>query len=402
MLGKRDGIFWVASAILVASLLLAALVGNAFLLLLVASYLLRPTLHSLGFFPKLTDERQLFIQYRASNVGFVAMIVGVIIVILLLMAKGDHTWEMLLAVLMAALALRALAGVLMVGDPLVAGVRILVATGLLLALFGIAEGGLSGAGAHVIPGLLVVGVGLAGKRWPRPVAILVLVLSACVVIAMTRSILAGGHGRGWGEVEALLFLTMPPIVAAVCLLRASAPGGDVTGPAAVALLAMLGGVAVNAGAQNSPLSCKPWGNKPSVGTMCTLAHDDTVKGHRLPAGTRLHYDTTKALDFFWITKPAVFEQLELAGTASGPHHALYPDGTPRMLWLARTQEVQGVPCRPISFWTEVIGHTSAVFFHSNGRLAACRLGRVATIKGRAFAKGDRVAFDANGGLDAGK
>ncbi|MDQ8154172.1 MAG: hypothetical protein P3B98_05870 [Gemmatimonadota bacterium] len=151
-------------------------------------------------------------------------------------------------------------------------------------------------------------------------------------------------------------------------------------------------------AQSSPLACKPWGRKPPLGTLCTLAHDDTVKGRRLPAGTLLRYDSTGALIFFWLTKPAVIDGLALEGSSDGPHHTLFPDGAPRMWWLSRTQDVQSVPCRPIRFWTEVVGRSSAVYFHRNGTLAACRLGRAAVVRGRRFASGDRVAFDSTGAL----
>ena len=170
--------------------------------------------------------------------------------------------------------------------------------------------------------------------------------------------------------------------------------------AAPSLATLAIGTPRQASAQTPPLRCAPWGGERSPGTMCTLAHDDTVKGHRLPAGTRLRYDTTGMLKFFWINTPTTVDGLELAGTGEGPHHVLYADGTPRMWWLARTQEVQGVPCRAISVWTEIIGRTSAVTFHPNGRLHACRLGRAATIGGRRFATGDRVAFDAKGVLAA--
>lgn len=151
-------------------------------------------------------------------------------------------------------------------------------------------------------------------------------------------------------------------------------------------------------AQTPPLNCNPWGKEPSLGTMCWLTHDDTVKGHLLPSGTLLHYTAAGVLDFFWLKKPAVVDGLELAGTGEGPHHMLYQNGTPRGLWLNRTQDVQGVPCRPISFWTEIIRHTSVVRFHPNRRLQSCRLGRDANIQGRTVKKGDRVAFDAAGTL----
>lgn len=172
------------------------------------------------------------------------------------------------------------------------------------------------------------------------------------------------------------------------------------GTRVVVAIALLGGLAVpgDAAAQSSRPSCRPWGRKPTVGLLCTLAQEDTVKGHRLPAGTLLRYDSTGVLTFFWLTKPAVVDGLALQGSSDGPHHTLFPDGAPRMWWLSRTQEVQGVPCRPIRFLTEVLGRSSAVYFHRNGRLAACRVGRDAVVRGRRFDSGDRVAFDSSGAL----
>jgi hypothetical protein len=73
---KRDSIFWAATAIFVLSLALVVVYGQQYLLLMACAYLLRPTLHSLGFARHLVDERQLQIQYRASNVGFAALVIG--------------------------------------------------------------------------------------------------------------------------------------------------------------------------------------------------------------------------------------------------------------------------------------------------------------------------------------
>lgn len=168
----------------------------------------------------------------------------------------------------------------------------------------------------------------------------------------------------------------------------------------------LAGLAVVVGAlaphapetQARPLDCKPWGKKPSLGTGCTLTRDDTVFGRQMPAGTQLHYDTLRVLDFFVYPKNALFEGLELAGTPTGPYQFLYPNGTPRRLWLARTQDVQGIPCRGMSFWTEIVGRTSAVSFHPSGHFSACRLGRAALIRGVALARGDRVELDDNDAL----
>ena len=67
MLGKRDPIFWAATFIFVVALVLMVAVDESWILLMLASYLLRPTLHSVGLAPKLIDERQLAIQYRSTT-----------------------------------------------------------------------------------------------------------------------------------------------------------------------------------------------------------------------------------------------------------------------------------------------------------------------------------------------
>jgi hypothetical protein len=408
MMRRRDPIFWAATGIFVLSLVLAKLIDDGFLFLMVGAYLLRPTLHSLGFAKKLVDERQLQIQYRASNVGFAALVIGNIVVVLYLMGQQDHAWELVNAVLLIGLAVRALTGLLMVGDLSAAGPRILFAVGLFLCLFGIIEGGgLSlDSLAHGIPGLVVIGIGLAARRWPKAIAGILLVFVAFIAAWFVNRALRGSSPVGWGEVVTLLLIATPLVVAAICLLRARPDTDDGTPARAapVALLALsIGALALSpASAQTKPLACKPWGTKPSLGTVCTLAHDDTVFGRRMPAGTVLHYDTAGVMNFVWFRQNTIFEGLELRGTGDGPHQTFRPDGTPKMLWLARTQEVQGVPCRPISLWTELVGGTSAVYFHPSGRLRACRLGRAATIQGVAFLKGDHIEMGDGGKIVVGK
>ena len=195
MLHRRDPIFWAATAIFVLSLALAKFVDDGFLMLLVASYLLRPALHSLGFARKLVDERQMQIQYQASNVAFTALVIGNIVVILYLMGKDDHTWEMVNAVLMVGLAVRAIAGLLLVGDPAVAGPRIVMAVGAFLCLFGVVEGGLPGGIVHGLPGLAVIGLGrvypitLISQTWAFasvPVGAMLMLVFLCEQYAVRR------------------------------------------------------------------------------------------------------------------------------------------------------------------------------------------------------------------------
>jgi hypothetical protein len=219
MLGKRDPIFWTASVIFAVALALGIIIDNGFFLLMVAAYLLRPTLHSLGFFPKLIDERQMQIQYRAGNVAFTAMVLGNIVLILSLMGQGNHLWESVLTVLLIGLAVRALAGLLMVGDPAVAGSRIIITVGLFFALFGIAEGGWSGAMAHVVPGLLVIAIGVGSRRYPRAIAIGLAVLTVAFTAVMAGPAVRQRGGPNSGTALVFAVVVVPLVTAAVLLWR---------------------------------------------------------------------------------------------------------------------------------------------------------------------------------------
>jgi len=232
MLGTRDPIFWSASAIFAVALALGMIVDNGFFLLMIAAYLLRPTLHSLGFFRALIDERQMQIQCRAGNVAFVAMVLGNVALILSLMSQGNHLWESVLAVVLIGLAVRGLAGLLMVGDPALSGRRIIITVGLFFTLFGVVEGGVSGAMAHIVPGLVVIAVGFAARRAPRPVAVGVAVLSVGFAGVIAGPALRQRGGPNAGTALVLAVVVVPLVTAAVLLWRGAA-AGDGDAPAAV-------------------------------------------------------------------------------------------------------------------------------------------------------------------------
>ncbi len=223
MLAKRDGIFWAATAISGVALVLTAAWGQQFLLLLAASYLLRPTVHSLGFAPKLIDERQLQIQYRASNVAFVALVLGNVVLYGHLMHVDDHTWEMVGALLAISLAVRALTGLLLVGDPVVAGRRILYSVGVLAAVFAALDAGFPEVFLAVLPGLAIAGLGMVSHRHPRLAAVITgaLPLIFCALILSMAFRRPGGPN--WGTAVTLGLIVTPLIIAAICLWRGASP-----------------------------------------------------------------------------------------------------------------------------------------------------------------------------------
>lgn len=220
---KRDSIFWAASAIFVLSLVLVVAFGQQYLLLMACAYLLRPTLHSLGFARHLVDERQLQVQYRASNVAFAALVIGNAVLLLSLMAKEDHTWEMVGGVLAAGLAVRALAQLLLVGDLALTGKRILIAVGLLAGLFSAMDAGFPAVFLAVLPGLVLVGLGLASHKAPRAVAAVIAGFVALFCVLMVPRALRQPGGLNWGSALTFGIICVPLLTAALCLWRSASP-----------------------------------------------------------------------------------------------------------------------------------------------------------------------------------
>ena len=73
----------------------------------------------------------------------------------------------------------------------------------------------------------------------------------------------------------------------------------------------------------------------------------------------------------------------------------HPNGRLEYCFLVADATIDRVPCRHGSFWGEITGGV-IVRFHDNGRLAACRLAADVTITGQTYAKGERIALDAEG------
>jgi hypothetical protein len=167
-----------------------------------------------------------------------------------------------------------------------------------------------------------------------------------------------------------------------------------------ALLTLFVASAASLAAQGTSgrMMCGAWRGDSSNGTWCTLVHDDTIFGRTLPAGSNVRYDAHGTLRYFVVHRATTFDGMPLAGTSDGPHHELYADGRPQRLWLAAAHPVQGVPCRAVSVWREIVGRSSVVVFHPNGRLRQCRLARRTNIQGRDLPSGALVIFDSAGTL----
>lgn len=188
---KKDPIFWWAAGIFVLALVLMAATQDQFwLFLMIGSYLLRPTLASLGLARRYVDERQMSIQYRSGNIGFAAMIITCMILAIKLNADGNPEWEMFLVAIVVGLTARALFNVILVIRPRKAAPKVIIATGLLLTLFVFMESVDSGLSLETFPRmasmLAIVGVGLLSKKFPRIAGGMTFVITAGLVFVILK------------------------------------------------------------------------------------------------------------------------------------------------------------------------------------------------------------------------
>jgi len=183
---KWDSISWWATGIFVLSLLITVLTkSDIYLLLMIGSYLLRPTLYALGVSTQNTDERLNLIQYRSGNLALTIVIISIIVLAVRNSIEGKPTDDFNF-ILIIALAARALSGVLLVGNYREAAVRISIGVGAFWLLFVGLENGLS---LHFLleglPGFLFIGIGLLGRIKPLISAGIFAVLTFAALIMIS-------------------------------------------------------------------------------------------------------------------------------------------------------------------------------------------------------------------------
>lgn len=210
---KKDRIFWCATTIFVSAIIIFAITGEQlWLALMIGSYLLRPTLASLGVARQSVDERQMSIQYRSGNIAFAVMMVTAIILAVVLSAKGDTDWEMFNIIIIVGLAAKALSNVLLVKNYRAAASRIIMAVGLMMTLFASMSHGLSLTTLfEAAPGLGVVAIGWLSRRYPRIVGTMVFAVTAALVIFVLQK------GFTIGQISTAVLISVPMVLAGVCL-----------------------------------------------------------------------------------------------------------------------------------------------------------------------------------------
>ncbi len=213
---KKDPIFWWATGILGLALGLFAITQNQFwLVLMIGSYLLRPTLASLGVGRKKIDECQMTIHYRSGNIAFAVMMIACVIAAVKLAAEDNHAFELFAMAIVIGLATKALFNVVLVKNFREAAAKILIGVGLLMALFGFLEGSppLQNKLIDALPGSAIAVVGLLSGKYPRPIGIVIFAITA-ILLTMIFS-----RGLNWASIGTALIVGVPLTLAGICLFR---------------------------------------------------------------------------------------------------------------------------------------------------------------------------------------
>jgi hypothetical protein len=210
---KKDRIFWFATGIFVLAIIIFAITGEQlWLAMMIASYLLRPTLASLGVARRSVDERQMSIQYRSGNLAFAVMMIIAVILAAVQSAKGDPNWDLFNIVIVGGLAAKALSNILLVKNYREAASKIIMTVGLMITLFASMSHGLSlGTLIEASPGLAVVAIGWLSRKYPRTVGVIVFAAAAALEVLIL------GRGFNLGQIFTGLVIGVPLGLAGVCL-----------------------------------------------------------------------------------------------------------------------------------------------------------------------------------------
>lgn len=419
---KRDAIFFTATAIAAAGLVLTTLGNEAGLILFVLAYLLRPALREFGWAPRFADEREAMIHSRSGDIAFIVTILA---------AAGFTLWrialdqppEELYELIAIGLAARAVTGLVLAEDYRKAGALIIGAVGFFLGMFILLDAGFSAPGLVGI-GLaaLIAGGALLARRFPLAAAIVLAALAALMIAAFDLYRFEHNTAPLW------LFVVTPLLLAAACLFLGrgnddtpvparlrSIVFGALGGAAAVvfALLLLAGSRSERVREYAQVRHGNASDQRVLQGLVCTgsfetwpdgslksatLAIADTVSGRVLPAGSKVHFYRDGSFHFCFLPGEVEIDGHLCRGGGHDFMTHLYPDGSPKIIWLARDEIIQGLPCARFEWFGDVFGGASDVVFYPNGTLKHAKLSRDATVQGQELRKGDHVLFDRNGKL----
>lgn len=210
---KIDAVFWSALGIFAIAIALFAITGDQnWLLLMLMSYLLRPTLASLGMAKRMVDERQMLIHYRSGNIAFAAMMIAAVVVAAVRSAAGDPNAEYINIIIIVGISAKALFNVLLVKDYQKASRTIIIGVGLMALLFVVMSHGLSlETLAEGSPWLLVIAMGVLAKKFPRVIGSIIFLATTVLLFFIL------GKGFTLGQIATALLICAPLYIAGACL-----------------------------------------------------------------------------------------------------------------------------------------------------------------------------------------
>lgn len=417
---RRDKIFVAATALSLVGVILAILGYDFALLLFVAAYLLRPSLHEFGLAKQYADERQVIMHSRSGNIGFLVVIFAAVGFALWRISRGESPEE-LYQIIFLGLAARAMTNLILIGEYRKAGVIIISAVGIFLGLFIIAEGGLSVASLFgaVVAGI-IVGLGQLARKFPKVVAFGLVVLVVAVVLGFRLYDFRTVNTALW------LFFVTPLVTAAACLFLGRGKNEEnVTPRLRTAVFGTLGVGAVAVftallifGGRNEPVTSRtaaaPIGEVAEIqgisctGSVeyyqggklksCTLGREDTLSGQPLPPGTVVNLTAEGVLDWCFLPQNTMIQGHLCRGSGHNFMTCFHPNGRLKIAWLAEDEVIQGIPCAQYRFMSSLFGGGERTVFDDNGRLRYCRLSEAITLDGKSLKKGAEVRLDKHGKL----
>ncbi len=417
---KQDKIFYSACGLSCVGIVLAVLGYEFALLFFVAAYLLRPSLHEFGLVKQYADERQMIIHSRSGNIGFIVVILAAVGLALWRIARGEQPEE-LYELIFLGLAAKAMTGLIMIGEYRKAGVVIISAVGIFLALFIIAEGGFSVVSIFgIVLGGIIVGLGQLARKFPRVMAFLLAAIAVGVLLIFRLYDFRTVNTALW------LFFVTPLVTAAACLfLGSSDQEAEISPRLRTGIFGTLGVAAAVVfilllifGGRDAPVTSRtaaaPQGKVAEIQgiscvgsveyyqdgklTCCTLAYEDTLSGQPLPAGTVVHFSPEGHFDWCFLQQNIVIQDHLCLGSGHGFMTGFHPNGQLETAWLAQDEIIQGIPCAKYRFMSVLFGGGERTLFDENGRLRYCTLSANITIESQNLKKGEEVRFDQDGKL----
>ncbi len=129
-----------------------------------------------------------------------------------------------------------------------------------------------------------------------------------------------------------------------------------------------------------------------------------LSGRPLPKGTEVVFDGNGRMRNCLLPEDTLIEGHLCRGKGTHWSTGFHPNGRLRVAWLARDEEIQGVPCLSAGGVLRTIGkalvrrNQGGVFFHENGNLSSALVARDCIVQGRAFKRGELIRLDRDGNV----